>query len=105
MLIKETSAFTRRVERLLDTESYRLLQVHLLERPDAGDLIRGSRGIRKIRWGPTGSGKRGGSRILYYWAVDDETILMLFVFAKNEQADLTPAQLDQLSRVVKEEFP
>jgi len=37
--------------------------------------------------------------------VDDETILILFVFAKNEQADLTPAQLDQLSRVVKEEFP
>jgi len=105
MLIKETSAFTRRVEKLLDTESYRLLQVHLLERPDGGDLIRGSGGIRKIRWGPTGSGKRGGSRILYYWAVDDETILMLFVFAKNEQADLTPAQLDQLSRVVKEEFP
>ena len=105
MLIKETGAFTRRAEKFLDAESYRLLQVHLLDRPDGGDLIRGSGGIRKIRWGPPGSGKRGGTRILYYWAVDEETILMLFVFAKNEQADLTPAQLGQLAQVVKEGFP
>lgn len=49
MVIRETSIFTRRIERILDPEAYRLLQVHLLHRPDSGDIIRGSGGIRKIR--------------------------------------------------------
>lgn len=104
MIIKETSVFTRRVQRLLDSESYRLLQVHLLHQPDSGDIISGSGGIRKIRWAPTGSGKRGGARILYYWAVDDHTILMLFAFAKNERADLSRDQLKHLAALVQEEF-
>ena len=104
MEIKETSIFTRRIQLILDDESYRLLQLHLVHRPDSGDLIRGSGGIRKIRWAPTGAGKRGGARIMYYWAVDANTILMLFAFAKNEQSDLTPAQLRQLAAIVKEEF-
>jgi len=104
MEIKETSAFTRRIKQILDEESYRLLQVHLVHRPDAGDVIRSSGGIRKIRWGAKGSGKRGGARVLYYWAVDENTILMLFAFAKNEQSDLSPSQLRTLAEIVKEEY-
>lgn len=104
MIIKETRVFTRRIQKILDAESYRLLQLHLLERPEFGDIIQGSGGIRKIRWAPTGSGKRGGARVLYYWAVDADTLLMLFAFQKNERADLTPAQLKQLASMVKEEF-
>jgi hypothetical protein len=104
MIIKETSVFTRRIHKILDEDSYRLLQLHLLHVPDSGDIIQGSGGIRKIRWAPTGSGKRGGARIIYYWAVDADTALMLFAFQKNERADLTPGQLKQLASVVKEEF-
>jgi mRNA-degrading endonuclease RelE of RelBE toxin-antitoxin system len=104
MIIKETSVFTRRIHKILDEDSYRLLQLHLLHVPDSGDIIQGSGGIRKIRWAPTGSGKRGGTRIIYYWAVDADTVLMLFAFQKNERADLTPGQLKQLASVVKEEF-
>jgi mRNA-degrading endonuclease RelE of RelBE toxin-antitoxin system len=104
MIIKETSVFTRRIHKILDEDSYRLLQLHLLHVPDSGDIIQGSGGIRKIRWAPTGSGKRGGARIIYYWAVDADTVLMLFAFQKNERADLTPGQLKQLASVVKEEF-
>jgi hypothetical protein len=62
MLEKETSVFTRRIHKILDEDSDRLLQLHLLHRPDSGDIIQGSGGIRKIRWAPTGSGKRGGAR-------------------------------------------
>ena len=105
MIIKETSVFTRRIHTVLDAESYRLLQLHLMHRPESGDIIKGSGGIRKIRWAPTGSGKRGGARVIYYWAVDADTVLMLFAFQKNERADLTSAQLKQLASVVKEEFP
>lgn len=104
MEIKETSIFTRRIQQILNDESYRLLQLHLVHQPEAGNVIRGSGGIRKIRWAPTGSGKRGGARIMYYWAVDANTILMLFAFAKNEQSDLSPDQLRQLASIVKEEF-
>jgi len=104
MLIVETPIFTKRIDRILDEESYRLLQVHLLHRPDAGDIIRGSGGIRKIRWAPSGSGKRGGARVIYYWAVPKETVLMLFAFEKGERDDLNPNQVKQLAEVVREEF-
>ena len=105
MVIKETSIFTRRIRTILDEESYRLLQLHLLHLPDSGDIIQGSGGIRKIRWAPSGSGKRGGARVIYYWAVDADTVLMLFAFQKNERANLTPGQLKQLASLVREEFP
>jgi mRNA-degrading endonuclease RelE of RelBE toxin-antitoxin system len=104
MLIVETPIFTKRIARILDEESYRLLQLHLLHRPNAGDIIRGSGGIRKIRWTPSGSGKRGGARVLYYWAVNKETVLMLFAFEKSERDDLTPDQVRQLAEAVREEF-
>ena len=104
MLIVETPIFTKRIDRILDEESYRLLQLHLLHRPDAGDIIRGSGGIRKIRWASSGSGKRGGARVIYYWAVTKETVLMLFAFGKSERDNLTPDQVKQLAEVVREEF-
>ena len=65
MIIKETSVFTRQVSRLLDVESYRLLQLRLAADPEAGDLIRGTSGLRKIRWQGSGRGKRGGVRVIY----------------------------------------
>jgi mRNA-degrading endonuclease RelE of RelBE toxin-antitoxin system len=73
-------------------------------RPDAGDLIPGSGGLRKIRWGIQGRGKRGGVRVIYYWAVNQDRILMLLMYAKNVQDDLTVDQLKVLQRIVKEEF-
>jgi len=68
MVIVETSIFTRRVMELLLDDEYRELQATLVDRPDAGPVIPGSGGLRKIRWSTSGHGKRGGSRIIYYWA-------------------------------------
>jgi mRNA-degrading endonuclease RelE of RelBE toxin-antitoxin system len=68
-------------------------------------VIRGSAGLRKLRWGATGRGKRGGLRVIYYWAPDDDVIYLLYLYAKNEQGDLTPAQIRILGRLVREEFP
>jgi len=65
-------------------------------RPDAGDLIPGGGGLRKIRWSAQGRGKRGGVRVIYYWAVRQEQILMLLMYAKNERDDLTVEQLKVL---------
>ena len=105
MEIVETTVFTRRVLKLLDAEEYRLLQQALAVRPDLGNIIPGSGGIRKIRWRTRLRGKRGGVRVIYYWAVTQETILMLFIYGKNERADLTPAQISMLRKIVEEEYP
>ena len=64
MVIIETSIFTRQVQAFLDDDDYRRLQTVLVVRPDAGDLIPGGGGLRKIRWGAHGHGKRGGVRVL-----------------------------------------
>ena len=65
MVIFETSIFTKRITALLDDEQYRALQNHLMDMPDAGEIIQGSSGIRKIRWAASGRGKRGGAHIIY----------------------------------------
>jgi mRNA-degrading endonuclease RelE of RelBE toxin-antitoxin system len=105
MVIVETSIFTRQVQALLDDDDYRRLQMALVIHPDAGDLIPGSGGLRKIRWGAHGRGKRGGVRMIYYWEVQKDRILMLLMYAKNEQDNLTAGQLKVLRRIIEEEYP
>ena len=68
-------------------------------------MIPGGGGLRKIRWSVAGRGKRGGVRVIYHWAVVHDKILMLFMYAKNEQDDLTAEQLKVLRRIIEEEYP
>jgi mRNA-degrading endonuclease RelE of RelBE toxin-antitoxin system len=89
---------------LLPDDNYRLLQQTLLIRPEAGDLIRGGGGLRKIRWNLPRSGKRGGLRIIYYWDVPEDTVYMLLPYKKSQLEDLTPAQLNILRDLIKEEL-
>lgn len=105
MVILETTIFTRQVLRFLGDEEYRLLQAVLVNRPDAGDIIPGSGGLRKIRWGLRERGKRGGVRVIYYWAVRQEKLVMLLLYPKNERDDLTKDQLKTLRRIIEEEYP
>ena len=100
----ETPVFTRLVAAALGPEEYRALQLALLLRPEAGAVIAGTHGLRKLRWAPAGRGKRGGVRVIYYWAPDPQTVYLLYIYAKNEQGDLTPAQAKVLARLVREEF-
>ena len=104
MVIVETPVFTKRVMAILSDEEYRLLQMQLLNKPDAGKIIKGSGGLRKLRWSAKGHGKSGGVRIIYYWFAAQETILLLFVYAKNERDDLTREQLEQLRRAMEGEY-
>ncbi len=92
----ETPTFTKRVLQLLDDESYIALQTHLAKYSNDGDMIRGSGGMRKIRWAAKGHGKRGGVRVIYYWWMDKDCISMLFIYQKNEMDDLSSAQLKLL---------
>lgn len=100
----ETPVFTSSVSRFLNEESYRQLQIALMLRPEQGPVIAGAGGARKIRWARAGSGRRGGVRVIYYWAPHETAFYMLFAYAKNEQGDLMPAQAKALGRLIREEF-
>ena len=104
MVIVETSIFTRQVRDLLPDEEYRKLQAALVGKPTLGPLIRGTGGLRKARWALPGRGKRGGVRVIYYWAASQEQLFMLLMYPKSERDDLTPAQLRQLRKLVEEEY-
>ncbi len=104
MVIIETPIFTKQILSTLSDDEYRLLQQALLERPGAGKVIPGSGGLRKLRWTAEGRGKRGGVRMIYYWFTAQGTILLLFIYPKNVQDNLTPDQLKQLRKVVEEEY-
>ena len=69
--------------------------------PGAGAMIKGSGGLRKIRWNLPGVGKRGALRVIYYFD-KPETIYMLFMYKKNKQEDLTPEQVKILKKTIKE---
>jgi len=104
MRFVETPVFTAVLQRHLDDERYPQLQIVLMLRPEQGPVIKGSGGLRKVRWAPAGVGKRGGVRVIYYWAPRERVFYMLYVYAKTEQGDLTAQQVRALAKVVREEF-
>ena len=100
----ETFTFTRQITGLLSDEDYGVFQSRLAANPGLGALIKGGGGIRKIRVAVGSRGKRGGARVIYYWAVRRDLILLLYAYPKNVSSDLTQKQVAQLAKVVKEEF-
>ncbi len=105
VVIVEVRGFTARICDLLSDEDYRLLQLQLVRDPEAGRVIPGTGGLRKLRWGASGRGKRGGARVIYFWYAKSRRLLMLFVYPKNERSDLTAAQRRALRKIVETEYP
>ena len=88
----ESSVFTAHVSDYLNDEEFAALQEHLCETPDAGDLVRGSGGVRKLRWARAGTGKSGGVRVCYYARLRKGQILLLVIYAKSAR-DSMPASV------------
>lgn len=101
MLFIETSVFTKELPRHIDDDGYAALQAFLSVHPDAGDVIPGTGGIRKIRWTMPGRGKRGGSRVIYYWLAKRDHIYLLTVYAKGVKDDLTASERDAWRKAVE----
>ena len=84
MEIIGTQIFTRRLKDVLYDDDYSRLQWALVINPEAGAIIPGGAGLRKLRWTVAGIGKSGGLRIIYYWYTIDDKIYMLFVYKKSK---------------------
>ncbi len=80
----ESTLFTSLVHEYLSDDEYAALQQALTDNPEAGDVMRGSGGVRKIRRGIAGRSKRGGIRVIYYLRSRQGEICMLTLYAKNE---------------------
>lgn len=87
----ETPEFQVAVRKLLSDEELALLIDYLAYNPAAGDLIPGTGGVRKLRWGLEGRGKRGGARVIYFYHDADVPLFALTAYAKNERSDLSQA--------------
>lgn len=98
----EATFFEKYRANYLTDEQYSALQSELLAYPDAGDVIQGSGGLRKIRSASGGRGKRGGVRVIYYYLMQKQRFYLLTIYAKNEVSDLTKAEIKQLRTFVED---
>ena len=94
----EAPAFARFREEYLDDDRFSELQQYLARNPEAGDMVPGAGGIRKLRWKDSrrGKGRRGGLRIIYYCFLSEREIWLMTLFDKDEAADLTKGEREQL---------
>ena len=101
----EAPLFTQLLSRYLADDEYRRLQVYLALDPDAGDVMPGTGGCRKMRWADQrrGKGKRGGLRLIYYNLVKDGQIWLLTLYAKDEVVDLSASERRLLKAAIEDE--
>jgi len=101
----ELPAFRRYRDDYLEDDEYRKLQQELLARPTAGDVIKGTGGLRKLRFGSSkrGKGKRGGIRVIYYYWVSGWQIWLFTLYGKDEMDDLSNDERRELANMLSAE--
>jgi mRNA-degrading endonuclease RelE of RelBE toxin-antitoxin system len=92
IVVKESSVFTRRADKLLSPAEREELVNFLAANPTEGDVIPDLGGIRKVRFAAKGKGKSGGVRVIYYFHDDSVPLYALIIYGKGEQEELTPDQ-------------
>jgi hypothetical protein len=102
----ELPPFERLRERYLGDALFKALQEQMMKDPDAGDVISGTGGLRKLRFADErwGKGKRGGLRVIYFWKVADDQFWLFTVYDKDEASDLSPEQRKALKHRLEAEI-
>lgn len=100
--VVETPIFSRQAEKLFDEDQKRDLIDFLAANPEAGDEIPGTGGVRKLRFAALGRGKRGGSRVIYYYLDETIPIYALLVYAKNAKTDMNPDETRTVAALAAE---
>jgi hypothetical protein len=101
LTIAELPEYIRTADKLLSESERQDVIRYLAEHPKAGDLMEGTGGVRKLRWGRGGQGKSGGVRIIYYFHDDVMPLYLLTLFAKGDQANLSKAERNELASLVQ----
>jgi hypothetical protein len=99
----ESSAFERLCPAYLDDDDYAELQQFMMQNPEAGELVRGSGGVRKLRWMRPGMGKRGGLRVIYFLRYEPNEFWMLSMYAKAKHGNVPGHILKQLLEAFRNE--
>ena len=105
--VVETPGFLDDVKKLLSEQERTDLIRFLAANPNAGDIIPGTGGIRKLRWAMEGRGKRGGARVIHFFHNRTMPLFLLAIYAKNQQEDLSPDEcrlFHQLTRQIVESY-
>ena len=100
MTVLETPGFLRDAAAALAEDERAEVVSFLAANPDAGDIIAETGGARKLRWRAPGRGKRGGVRVIYYYHNESLPLFLLNVFAKNEKANLTKAERNEMKALL-----
>lgn len=100
--IVETSFFIKEANKFMDGEEIDSLKGYLAGNPDAGDLIPGLRGIRKLRWQANQKGKRGGARVIYFFYNFSIPIFLLDIYPKSKKEDLSVEEKKELNSLIDE---
>ena len=100
--VRELPIFQDLVEGRLSDHSLTALIDFLSEQPDAGDLIPGGGGARKLRWAASGRGKRGGARVITYFHCAGCPVYLIYIYLKSELSDLSQSQVATLKQICKE---
>ncbi|TLZ44789.1 MAG: hypothetical protein E6K32_04830 [Gammaproteobacteria bacterium] len=99
MVFIETPVFTRQVQKLLSDEAYSAFQWYLAINPQAGDVVQGTGGLRKVRWSVSGSGKRSGVRVIYFHVTAQAQVRLLLIYRKGVKDELTAAEKKTLRKL------
>jgi hypothetical protein len=98
--IVQVLPFEKQARKLFSEDALKGLLMHLALHPEAGDVIKGTNGVRKIRWGLNNTGKLGGARVIYYYRDLNMPLYLLAVYAKGQKSDLTMKERAQLAKMV-----
>ena len=100
--IVEVPLFARKADGAMTIDELTEFKDFIARNPEAGDMIRGTGGLRKIRWKSHGSGKSGGARIIYYFQTDDIPLFLIPVYRKADRGRLTKAERNELRGLGKQ---
>lgn len=98
----ESKSFLKDARKIIGDEGRQSLKAFLAFNPEAGDLIPGAGGVRKLRWARPGTGKRGGARVIYYFYRDDVPLYLLGIYSKSAKEDLTQNEIKEMRKRAEE---